>query len=96
MNGRVGVVLLVTFLFGRLLPALLLLAALWQFHQTIQLLASGQEGPAYLNALGHTSRARGFAFLLGILGVAYGLYQRGARRRLEAEVSRRLGAAAQG
>lgn len=90
MSSRLLGVLFVTYFVGRVLPALVLLAVLWQFHQTIQLLASGEQIPAYVAALGHVSRARGFAFLLGVLGVAYGLYQRSARRQLEATVANRL------
>lgn len=93
-RASVLVVHLLSILVSRVVPLLLWLLILWQFHQTVVLLAAGDNSlNPYLQVLASANRARSFAFLLGILGVAYGLQQRSLRLRAMRQLEHHLQAA---
>jgi len=80
MDKRSLLIHLVTLTVSKLLPGVIFLAAIYEFHQALLLLARG-EGNPYIELLASVNRARSFAFLLGILGVVYGIRQRELRRQ---------------
>lgn len=90
-STRLYLVQLASTFVARVLPWALAAASFWFFHRSA--VALSQESPnisPYLQVLASANRARSFAFLIGVLGILYGLVQRELRRRMAAEFSQRL------
>lgn len=90
MRGRVLWIHLLSVTFSRAFPLVLYWLILREFHATVLALAEGEPENPYLQLLTSLNNIRSFAFLLGILGVFYGLQQRALRRRAAAEFARTL------
>jgi hypothetical protein len=91
MESRGAIVHLLSVFLGKVAPWLVLAYIAYLSHQAILLLAQGGGAVhPYLHLIATVNRARSFAFLLGILGVVYGLVQRELRRRAEADFAAKL------
>ena len=78
---------LLSFLVTTILPLLLWLAALYTLRDV--LLAATQQRsmlPAWVELMSGLSRARGFGFVFGFLGILYGVQQHWLRAKLEAKL----------
>ena len=93
MNATGQLIHILSLLASRGIPLGLWFLILWQFHRTVILVTAGDPAVSpYLQMVASSTRARGFAFLLGILGVVYGLWQRSLRLRAEKMLEANLAA----
>ena len=94
MTKRVFCIHFLSLLISKAVPLVLCWLAFREFHQSAIALAQGGPGTnPYLEMLASVNNARSFVFLLGILGVLYGLQQQALRRRAATAFSSMLAAA---